>query len=34
MIEVLTDFPDKIVAAAAHGIVTKHDYQDTLIPAS
>ncbi|MGD0291856.1 MAG: STAS/SEC14 domain-containing protein [Candidatus Binataceae bacterium] len=32
MIEILTDFPDNIVAAAAHGVVTKHDYQDTLVP--
>ena len=32
MIEILTDCPDNIVAAAAHGVVTKHDYQDTLVP--
>lgn len=32
MIEILKDFPDNVVAAAAHGVVTKQDYQDTLIP--
>ena len=32
MIEILTDFPDNVVAAAAHGVVTKRDYQDTLLP--
>lgn len=32
MIEILTDFPDNVVAAAAHGVVTKQDYQDTLVP--
>jgi hypothetical protein len=32
IIEILTDFPDNVVAAAARGIVTKQDYQDTLIP--
>ena len=32
MIEILTDFPDNIIAAAAHGVVTKRDYQDVLIP--
>jgi hypothetical protein len=32
MIEILTDFPDNVVAAAAHGFVTKQDYQDTLVP--
>ena len=34
MIEILTDFPDNVVAAAAHGVVTKQDYQDTLLPLS
>jgi len=32
MIEILKDFPDNVVAAAAHGVVTKQDYQHTLIP--
>lgn len=32
MIEILTDFPDNVVAAAAHGVVTKEDYQDALVP--
>jgi SpoIIAA-like len=32
MLEILADFPDNVVAAAAHGIVTKQDYQDTLVP--
>ncbi len=32
MIEILKDFPDNVVAAAAHGVVTKRDYEDTLIP--
>jgi len=32
MIEILTDFPDNVVAAAAHGVVTRRDYQDTLLP--
>jgi hypothetical protein len=32
MIEILTDFPDNVVAAAAHGVVTRRDYQDILLP--
>ena len=32
MLEILTDFPDNIIAAAAHGVVTRHDYQEFLVP--
>ena len=32
MIEILTGFPDNVVAAAASGVVTKRDYQDILVP--
>ena len=32
MIEILADFPDNVVAALAHGVVTKRDYQDILVP--
>jgi hypothetical protein len=32
MIEILTDFPDNVVAAAARDVVTKRDYEDTLVP--
>ena len=32
MIEILADFPDNVVAASAHGFVTKRDYQDILVP--
>jgi SpoIIAA-like len=32
MLEILTDFPDNIVAAVAHGVVTKRDYEDALVP--
>ncbi|HTX94112.1 MAG TPA: STAS/SEC14 domain-containing protein [Mycobacterium sp.] len=33
MIEVLTDFPDNVVAFSFHGHVTKADYDQVLIPA-
>ncbi len=32
MIEILADFPDNVVAASAHGVVTRRDYQDILVP--
>ena len=32
MIEILADFPDNVLAASAHGFVTKRDYQDILVP--
>ena len=32
MIEILAGFPDNVVAASAHGFVTKRDYQDILVP--
>jgi hypothetical protein len=32
MIEILADFPDNVVAASAHGVVTKRDYQDMFAP--
>jgi hypothetical protein len=32
MIEILTDFSDNVVAAAAHGVVTKRDYEDAIVP--
>jgi SpoIIAA-like len=32
MIEILTGFPDNVVAAAATGVVTRRDYQDVLEP--
>jgi hypothetical protein len=32
MLELLTDFPDKVVATKAHGVVTKQDYQEILVP--
>jgi hypothetical protein len=32
MIEILTNFPDNVVAAVAHGVVTKRDYEETLVP--
>lgn len=32
MIEILTNCPDNVVAAPAHGVVTKRDYEDTLVP--
>lgn len=32
MIQILAGFPDNVVAAAAHGVVTKQDYRDTLVP--
>jgi len=33
MIEMLSDFPERIVAARAHGKVTAEDYDHTLVPA-
>jgi SpoIIAA-like len=30
MLEILSDFPDNVVAAAARGLVTRRDYQDIL----
>jgi hypothetical protein len=32
MLQILSDFPDNVVAAAAHGVVTRRDYQDILVP--
>lgn len=32
MIEMLTGFPDNVVAATAQGVVTKQDYENTLVP--
>lgn len=32
MIQMLTDFPDNVVAASASGVVTKRDYQESLVP--
>lgn len=32
MIEVLTDFPDNVVAVACSGHVTRQDYETVLIP--
>ena len=32
MHEILANFPDNVVAAAAHGVVTRRDYQDILVP--
>ena len=32
MLEILSDFPDNVVAAAARGIVTRRDYKDILVP--
>jgi hypothetical protein len=32
MLEILSDFPDNVVAAAARGIVTRGDYKDILVP--
>ncbi len=32
MIEILADFPDNVVAASAHGVVSRRDYQDNLVP--
>jgi SpoIIAA-like len=32
MLEILADFPNNVVAASAHGVVTKRDYQDILVP--
>ena len=32
MIEILADFPDNVVAASAHSVVTRRDYQDILVP--
>jgi SpoIIAA-like len=32
MIEILTDFPDNVVAASASGVVTRQDYQNILEP--
>jgi hypothetical protein len=32
MIQMLTDFPDNVVAASASGVVTKRDYQECLVP--
>ncbi|HUY19592.1 MAG TPA: STAS/SEC14 domain-containing protein [Candidatus Binataceae bacterium] len=32
MLEILTGFGDNVIAAAARGVVTRHDYQDVLIP--
>jgi len=33
MIEILTDFPERVVAARATGRVTAEDYDHTLVPA-
>ena len=33
MIEILENFPDKVVAVACHGHVTKQDYAAVLVPA-
>lgn len=32
MIEILGDFPDNVVAAAARGTVRRADYQEVLVP--
>ena len=32
MLQILSDFPDNVVAAAARGVVTRRDYQDMLVP--
>jgi hypothetical protein len=32
MINILTNFPDNVVAAAAQGVVTRHDYENRLVP--
>ncbi len=32
MIQILADFPDNVVAASAHGVVSSRDYQDILVP--
>ena len=32
MIEILADFPGNVVAASAHGVVSRRDYQDILVP--
>ena len=32
MLEILSNFPDNVVAAAARGVVTRRDYQDVLVP--
>ena len=32
MLQMLSDFPDNVVAAAARGVVTRRDYQDVLVP--
>ncbi len=32
MLKLLTDFPSNVVAAMAHGTVTKQDYEDILVP--
>src|SRR6476661_714293 len=32
MLQMLTDFPDNVVAASASGVVTRHDYQECLVP--
>jgi len=33
MIEVLSDFPDHVLAFACHGHVTRRDYDSVLTPA-
>ena len=32
MLEILSDFPDNVVAASARGVVTRRDYQNILVP--
>jgi hypothetical protein len=32
MIDILTNSPDNVVAAAGQGVVTGHDYEQTLVP--
>jgi hypothetical protein len=32
MIEVLSDFPENVVAVACHGQVTREDYENVLVP--
>lgn len=32
MLQILSGFPDNVIAVSARGVVTRSDYQDTLIP--